>query len=272
MSTSRFEPTGFEPENFAAALLDPALPPPSGIAVSGNIAAEERFAIYRNNVVEGLVRALATRFPAIERVVGEEFFAAMARVYATQSPPRSPIMAFYGEDFPQFIESFAPCAELPYLADLARLEAARTRAYHAADATPLTAEDFAGIKTELAALRIRPHPSLFVLASSHPVATIFAMNMGDLPLAEIADWHGEDFCVVRPHARVELHRLPKGSAVFLSRWAEGATLAEAAEAALAAEPYFDLAENLSVVIRCGLIAEIASQPKKRVKGLHSCPL
>ncbi len=255
MSTPSFEPAGF-----AAALLDPALPPPSGTAASCTITAEERFAIYRNNVVEGLVRALATRFPAVARVVGDDFFAAMARVYATQSPPRSPIMAFYGEDFPQFIETFAPCAELPYLADLARLEAARTRAYHAADAVPLTAGDFAGIgDVELATLRIRPHPSLFVLASSHPVATIFAMNMGDEPLAEIANWHGEDVGIVRPYARVELHRLPKGGAVFLSAWADGVTLAEAAEAALASEPGFDLAENLSIVIRFGLIVEIVSQ-------------
>lgn len=250
--------THFEPSGFAAALLDPKAPPPSGIAVSGNIATNERFAIYRNNVVEGLARALAARFPAVERVVGDDFFAALARAYATQSPPHSPIMALYGEDFPEFIETFPPCSDLPYLADLARLEGARTRAYHAADAVPLTAEDFAGIETELVALRIRPHPSLFVLASQHPIATIFAMNIGDEPLAEIEDWHGEDVCVARPHMHVEVHRLPKGGAVFLSRWADGAPLTISAEAALAAEPDFDLAENLSIVIRCGLIVEIAS--------------
>jgi hypothetical protein len=254
MSTPHFEPAGF-----AAALLDPDAPLPSGIAANRNITADERFAIYRNNVIEGLVRALATRFPAVARVVGEDFFAAMARVYATQSPPRSPIMALYGEDFPQFIETFPPCADLPYLADLARVEAARARAYHAADAAPLTAEDFTRPGSDLATLRIRPHPSFFVLASQHPVATIFAMNMGDEPLAEIEDWHGEDVCVVRPQARVEVHCLPKGGAVFLERWADGATLAEAAQAALAAETDFDLVENLAAIIRHGLIAEIFSQ-------------
>jgi hypothetical protein len=160
MSPLRFKSTGFESASFTAALLDPALPPPNGIASGAGISVEERFAIYRNNVVEGLVRALATRFPAVERVVGDDFFAAMARVYATQSPPRAPIMALYGEDFPQFLEAFPPCAELPYLADLARVEAARTRAYHAADAASLTAEDFARAgKIELGSLRIRPHPS-----------------------------------------------------------------------------------------------------------------
>jgi hypothetical protein len=259
MSTRRFESTGFEPSGFAAALLDPALPPPPGIVASSGIAAEERFAIYRNNVVEGLVRALATRFPAVARVVGDDFFAAMARVYAAQSPPRSPIMAFYGEDFPQFLAGFAPCADLPYLADLARVEAARTRAYHAADAAPLAAADFVSPGSDLAALRMRPHPSLFLLASPYPVATIFAMNNGDLPLAEIEDWHGEDVCVVRPHMHVEVHPLPKGGEVFLSQWAQGVTLAEAAQAALAAEPDFDLVENLSGAIRFGLIAEIVSQ-------------
>lgn len=258
MNTPNFEPARFAPEAFAAALLDQALPAPACIAETPGIAADERFAIYRNNVIEGLVRALATRFPAVERAVGDEFFAAAARVFAAQSPPASPIMALYGEDFPQFLESFKPCAEIPYLADLARLEAARTRAYHAADAAPLNADDFAAIDQDgLATLRIRPHPSLSILASQHPIATIFAMNMGDLPLVEIDDWRGEEVCVVRPHMRVDVHRLPNGGAVFLSQWAEGATLADAAATALSAEPGFDLTEALGCVIRFGLVAEIA---------------
>jgi hypothetical protein len=59
--------------------------------------------------------------------------------------------------------------------------------------------------------------------------------------------------------RVEVHRLPKGGAAFLRLWAEGETLAEAADAAFAVEPQFDLAENLAAVIRYGLVAEIFSQ-------------
>ncbi len=90
-----------------------------------------------------LIDALRTKFPATERIVGEEFFRAMARVFVIAHPPRSKILHTYGDDFGDFIAAFEPAAELAYLADVARLEAARTRAYHAADATPLTPADFA---------------------------------------------------------------------------------------------------------------------------------
>jgi hypothetical protein len=247
----------FEPAGFAAALLDPALPSPACIAVHGGATREDRFAIYRNNVVQGLIAALETRFPMVQRVVGEAFFAGAARLYIGQNPPRTPIMAFYGEDFPDFLAQFPPGAELPYLADLARLEAARTRAYHAEDAAPLPPEAFANLAPgDLLDLRLVLHPSLFILASPYPVATIFAMNSGALPLAAIEDWRGEDVLVARPRMSVEVRALPPGGAAFLTKLAQAATLGEAAGATLAGEPQFDLTDALASLIRFGLAIEI----------------
>lgn len=249
----------FSEDGFAAALLDPDLPVPTCIKESDGATRKDRFAVYRNSVVQGLVDALATGFPVVQQSVGESFFAAAARLFVERNPPRGPIMASYGEAFPAFLADFAPCAELPYLPDLARLEAARTRAYHAADATPLPAEAFTRLTSEhLADLRLRLHPSLFILSSRFPVATIFAMNSGELPLQEIEDWQGEDVLVARPGMIVETRRLPLGSAAFLSRLAEDATLAEAAEGALAIAPQFDLAGALAGAIGLGLITQIST--------------
>ncbi len=44
----------------------------------------------------------------VEKIVGEEFFAAMARVFVMKRPPRSPLLANYGDDFPAFIAAFEP--------------------------------------------------------------------------------------------------------------------------------------------------------------------
>src|SRR6266852_5119664 len=125
--------------SFAGALLDAERPIPRGITAHNAAIPTRRFAIYRNNVVAGLVKALKSRFPVVEKIVGEEFFAAMARVFVVERPPRSPVLAIYGDEFATFIAAFEPARELAYLADVARLEAARTRAYHAADATPVDA-------------------------------------------------------------------------------------------------------------------------------------
>ena len=80
---------------------------------------DRRFAVYRNNVQHGLSVALATRFPVIERLVGADFFAATARVFAAQHPPETPVLQDWGEAFPTFLAGFEPAAELPYLADVA---------------------------------------------------------------------------------------------------------------------------------------------------------
>ncbi len=127
---------------------------------------------------------LQAKFPATERIVGEDFFAAMARVFVTAHPPRSKILHTYGDDFGDFIAAFEPAAELPYLADVARLEAARTRAYHAADADPLTAAAFRTSRSgpAIGSMRLTLHPSLQIVCSRHPVVTIWSMNAGELPL------------------------------------------------------------------------------------------
>jgi hypothetical protein len=216
-----------------------------------------RFGVYRNNVVSGLVKALGSRFPVVAKIVGDEFFAAMARVFVTEQPPRSPLLAAYGDGFPAFIAAFEPARELPYLADVARLEAARTRAYHAADATPVGAEQFAALDVEVAGdLRILVHPSMEIVRSAFPVVTIWAMNSGEQALAPVEDWRGEDALVARPYLDVQVRRLPPGGAAFLFALVGGRTIGEAAAAGLADAADFDLTCNLAGLIGSGLARDI----------------
>src|SRR5260221_12446533 len=113
--------------SFADALLDAEHPIPCGITAHNAAIPTRRFAVYRNNVMAGLGKALKGRFPVVEKIVGEEFFAAMAGVFVQERPPRSPLLAAYGDDFPAFIAAFETAQDLPYLSDVARLEAERTR-------------------------------------------------------------------------------------------------------------------------------------------------
>jgi hypothetical protein len=99
--------------SFARALLDAAAPIPDAVAAADAPTATRRFAVYRNNVVAGLANTLRSRFPATEKIVGKEFFAAMARAFVTEKPPRTPLLAGYGDEFPSFIAGFAPARELP---------------------------------------------------------------------------------------------------------------------------------------------------------------
>src|ERR1700682_5758795 len=134
--------------DFVHALRDPDLAVPRGVISHSSDTPQERFAVYRNNVVVGLVSALEARFPATRKIVGEDFFKGAAKLFAATQPPRSPLMMFYGDGFPAFLADFEPAREVPYLADVARLEAARTRAHHAADAKPLAPAALSGVLPE----------------------------------------------------------------------------------------------------------------------------
>ena len=63
----------------------------------------------------------------------------------------------------------------------------------------------------------------------------------------------EDTLIVRPDAEVEVRRVPPGGAVFVAALAGGATLGEAAAAAMADDARFDLAGNISGLIAAGAI-------------------
>ena len=243
---------------FAEALLDPDRPTPDTI----NAVYRSRFAVYRNNVVLSLIEALATRFPAVRNVVGAEFFAEAARLFVTHHPPASQMIAFYGDGFADFLEHLPACVELPYLGDLARLEAARTHAYHAADALPLGAETLANLAPEsLGDLHLTLHPAVAVIDSAYPIVTIWAMNIGLRPLAEIRDWRGQAALISRPEFEVEVRALPPGGATFLKTLGQTATLAHAAESALAEAADFDLPLNLAALFSTGLVTQVSVHSK-----------
>lgn len=243
---------------FANALLDVDRPVPARLTSHTAKRPERRFAVYRNNVVASLIEALRAKFPATERIVGAELFRAMARLFAVALPPRSKILHAYGDDFGDFIAGFEPTADIVYLADVARLEAARTRAYHAADAGPLTAADFAEVDADIiGALQPGLHPSLELLRSRYPVVTIWSMNAGEMELGPIGDYSAEDALILRPQWDVVVRRLPPGGAAFIEALQQHRTLAEAAEHALSADTRFDLTGNLAGLIGSGAVTALA---------------
>ncbi len=248
-------PLGDAQAAFAAALRDPAESMPVGLVGPDGRPASRRFAVYRNNVTVGLIGALASSFPVIERIVGAEFFAAMGRAYIAAEPPRSPLLLNYGAGFPAFIDSFEPAASLPYLADVARIERAWREAYHAEDATPLAACDFAGLAaSDIPRLVLRLHPSLRVLTSRHPARTIWTMHASGGAIEPIDFSVAEDCLIVRPDADVAVRSVPPGGAVFVRALADGVPLHAAVAAAVESDRSFDLAANLAGLIGAGAVA------------------
>lgn len=241
---------------FAAALLNCGLPPPDGLVAWNGSDPGRRFAVYRNNVIVSLVDALADAFPVTLELVGEDFFRAMARVFAVAHPPRSRLMAFYGAEFPVFVEAFPPAAGIPYLADVARLAFLRVAAYHAADAEPLSVEEIAAAlaATEaLPSLRVTLHPSLGVLPSRFAVASLWGAHQGLLALSGVVPGVPETALVMRRALAVDVLRIAPADGMFIAALRGGAALASAVGAAQEADPGFDPAGALGLLLQNGAV-------------------
>lgn len=241
---------------FAAALLDPGLPAIDGLRTWNGSDPARRFAVYRNNVVVSLVDALADTFPVVQELVGEAFFRAMARVFVLVNPPRGRLMAFYGAAFPDFVEAFPPAAGVPYLADVARLEYLRVRAYHAADASPLATGEIVFVLADPAALpslRLTLDPSLHVLFSRFAVGSLWGAHQGVLSLAEVTPDISETVLILRCALDVEVLKIARADGAFVSALLEGRPLAHAVAATLEIDPSFSPAEVLALLLQKRLV-------------------
>ena len=214
----------------------------------------------------GLIGALAQRFPVVRRLVGDAFFEGMARAYVVNCPPASPIMLLYGESFPDFVENFAPTANVPYLSDVARLEMARGRAYHAANAASVEPCAFAALRAErLADLRFEFHPSVSIIKSPYPVVSIWKVNDDPDHAVPIAPWAPEAALIARPFGDVTVTRLAPGMAEFLLRLLHNGTLNDAVQAGEQAAAEFDLIQSLQSLIMSRAVTRIRQprNPRRR---------
>lgn len=218
-----------------------------------------RLDVYRNNVLSSLIDALADIFPVVKELVGEAFFRAMAAMFVRQHPPRSRVLAHYGDGFPAFIEQFEPAQAVPYLGDVARLECARVCAYHAADAEPVAAEavSFALASGErIGELCLVLHPSVGVVRSAYAVVSLWAAHHGAGDLAAIDPSECENAIVLRQGLDVLVLRLPPGAAEFVVAIQRGQCLGEAAAAAVGAQAAFDLSAVLALLMAHGGLTSI----------------
>jgi hypothetical protein len=209
------------------------------------------FAVYRNTVIKGCIDALQANFPAVARLVGDEWFRAAAAVYARGHPPRVPMLLEYGEDFGAFLEAFEPAAEMPYLPAVAALDRCWTQAHIAADESVLDAGTLAVLDpAQLGALRLRPHAAARWAWFGLPAYSIWSRNREENPATSDIDWVGEGALLTRPGDSVRWMPLDAPACAFLDACARGEPLAQAAGSVPAAS----LAGLLASLLEAGAFA------------------
>jgi hypothetical protein len=225
---------------------------------------QDSLLIYRNNIASSLTRALRDLYPVVYRLVGEDFFNALAREYIPTSPPRHGRMVEYGRSFPEFLRDFQPAGQLPYLGDVSNLELAWNDAFHAADVPPIDPQKISSIAAEdYPKLHIHLNPSAGLLQSPHPILEIWSTNQAGSDPGQLVDLESgpDHVLIVRPFRDVLIQRLPMGAWVFTTALQFGQTLAAASEEAANASSDFELEETLSNLLHIGAITDLI-QPSK----------
>lgn len=241
---------------FAQALepgADPQALPPEIAA----LVAQPGFAVYRNTVASGCIDALQANYAAVANLVGDEWFRAAAAVYARSHLPATPMMGEYGHDFDRFLAGFEPAATLPYLPAVARLDRCWWEAHAARDEPAADASTLAALTPdELGRTVLHPRASArWAWFDEVPAYSIWHRSRQRGDTLEDIDWRSEGALIVRPHLQVESHALDAAACALLDACAAGVTLAQAAQACLAAHPAVDLPRCLAGLLTAGAFAD-----------------
>lgn len=252
LSLARFQ-TGF-----AAALRgDPGSVDP----VIAELAAHPAFAVYRNGVTKAAVDALQANYPAVRRLVGDEWFRAAACEFVRVSPPRSALLVEYGAAFADFLAGFEPAADLPYLADVARLDRMWTEAHIAADAMPLAADTLAATFATYAEDRLTDtvlatHPAArWAWFDAMPIYSLWSRNRSTEAFDADIAWIGEGALITRPASTVIWCPLDRAGCAFLDACRTGRSVTQAVEADLDTDPATDLGRLMQTLLVAGALRE-----------------
>ncbi len=215
-----------------------------------------RMSVYRGNLTGGWTKTLTAAYPVVRQLVGEAFFAALARAYGQAVPTENADLNVFGARFAAFLTDFPHVADWPFLPDMARLEWLLHRAYYAADAAPLAPATLASVAPDtFGDCRLQWHPAAATFASAWNVVPLWQAHQPGIETAFPADMAQSSHGLVhRPGWRVDVLALDAASCRALALLEEGGTVAQAVDAALAVDPAFDLVPRLGQWLAHGAFA------------------
>ncbi len=252
---------------FAQALFAPQTPESPQSADLKALVMQPAFAVYRNTVMKACIDALEANFPAVLRLVGNDWFRAAAALYVTTEGPRDARLLHYGEGFAGFLRDFPPAAELVYLPGVSQLDTLWRASHTAPDAHAVDAAWLAGHTPEqITELALRPHPAArWAWFEDQPIYTIWDSNRRHTATPDPLRWEGEGALLTRPHDTVIWQQLSRAGCALLDACTRGVPLAEAADRALKAEPQADIASTFAALLQAGALVADGMWPPPSAK-------
>jgi len=224
-----------------------------------------RFEIYRSSWQANMGNAMADTYPVIKKLLGVDFFQAMAQCYIEKNHSRYGDIHLYGEYFANFIREFEPARELIYLPEVARLEWMVHQVFHAADVDNIDIYRLASFSmSQLETSTIKLHPGLRLLQSNFPVHDIWRVNQSNFNQHVVInlDIGSVNLLVFRKDLNVVLLPLSLIDYQFIQRLQSTKNIAEAYTKTLQLDTEFNMASVLHLLFDYELVSEITTFNKK----------
>lgn len=232
------------------------------------LSVERQVEIYQHNVLANLTNTLASIYPVVKNIVGDDFFNEAAHQFVAAYPSRSGDLHQYGLAFADFLETYPYIGELTYLADTARLEWRWHLAFHAADSDTFDVTQLQTIASEdWQALKFVLSPSLSLLTSEYPLLQIWLFNQPDYAGNWQIDWeidrtHFLVSRIDRDSRGVVIRELSAAEYTMLAALRAKSTMGSAVEATLREDESFDLQQFLVDCIESQVIVNVVSSRTK----------
>jgi hypothetical protein len=223
------------------------------------IDAASRLDIYRNNLQQGFIKALAIGFPVIERLVGADYFRQLALEFLRAHPSASGNLHHIGEPFAPFLRAKFGGTQYAYFRDVAALEWAHQEALVAADAIPMSVEAFRDIEpTDYEKLTFDFHPACRFVQARCPVVRIWRANQPQTQSDELIDLTSasDNVLVLRTPECVEFHLLSAARFALFEALSRGDALGLALERAQAIDAEFDVGAALRHLVELNILAGV----------------
>ena len=140
--------------------------------------AEQLIRVYQNNYTHTFTQALKASYSAVYRLVGEDFFAYLAKSYLDKYPPKVGYLQRYGHRFSHFISTIKQCNHLAYLSDIALLEQYYEYCYYGQNVENDFSKYYSTNQaiTSIKSLTKQTMTNSYLLQSPYPILAIWRLN------------------------------------------------------------------------------------------------
>jgi Putative DNA-binding domain len=216
-----------------------------------------RLSIHQRHYEASLAKAIVTRFPAVEWLVGSAFIGQAATAFVRQFPPVAPCIAEYGEGFPRFLAGLPSAKQIPWIEAVGCLDWHLGTIAVAIAAAPIGMDRLAGLDGAPEALVLSLQPGLRFMDAAWPVDDLVKLYLSDAAPEQFALDPADVYLEIRgARGAFQINRLSASTHAFRATLAARQPLGAALEAAVARDPAFDPGAALGQLFGEGLVTAV----------------